>query len=77
VDDGDSNDANMEMEGNGALDIYDDAHVMTYLQIGEVLIRLLPKEKDDIVHKTKRFKWEGNSLLHVWEDGRVKVVPRL
>jgi hypothetical protein len=32
VDDGDSHDVNMvELEGNGTLDIYDDAFVITYL----------------------------------------------
>jgi hypothetical protein len=63
VDGGDSNDANMELEGNGALDIYDDAPIMTYLQACEILIRLLPKAKDHVVHRAKRFKWEGNSFL--------------
>jgi hypothetical protein len=74
VDGGDSVDVDMELEGNGALNIYDDALVMTYLQVGEFLIGLLPKAKDCIVHRAKWFKWEGNSLLWVWANGQVKVV---
>jgi hypothetical protein len=31
VDDGDSHDVDMDLEGNGALDIYDDAPIITYL----------------------------------------------
>jgi len=47
----------MDMEGNGALDIYDDAPIIAYLQAGEVLIRLTPKERDCVVHRAKWFKW--------------------
>jgi hypothetical protein len=43
------------------LDIHEDAHVIAYLHIGEVLVGLTPKERDCIVHKAKRFGWEGNS----------------
>jgi hypothetical protein len=28
----------MELNDNGALDIYDDALIITYLQVGEILI---------------------------------------
>jgi hypothetical protein len=31
VDDGNSYDVDMDLEGNGDLDIYDDAHVIAYL----------------------------------------------
>jgi len=75
VDDGDSQDADMEVEGNGAWDIYDDAFVIAYLQVGEVLIRLIPKEWDHVVHRAKWLKWEGNSFLWVWVNGQVHVVP--
>ncbi len=27
------------------------------------------------MHRAKRFKWEGNSLLRMWVDGELKVVP--
>jgi hypothetical protein len=43
----------MELRGNGALKIYDDALVIAYLQVGEVLIGLTPKEWDHVVHKAK------------------------
>jgi hypothetical protein len=38
VDDGDIHDVDMESEGNGALDIYDDAPVVAYLQACEIPI---------------------------------------
>jgi hypothetical protein len=66
----------MESKGSGALDIYDDAHVIAYLQVGEIPIGLKPKERDRVLHRVKRFKWEGNSLLRMWADGLVKVVLR-
>jgi hypothetical protein len=49
VDDGDPHDVDMELEGNGALDIYDDALVIAYLQTCEILIGLSPKERDRVV----------------------------
>jgi hypothetical protein len=76
MNDGDPHDVDMESKGNGALDIYDDALVIAYLQANEVLIGLTPKERDHVVHKAKRFKWEGNSLLRMWVDRQVKVVLR-
>jgi hypothetical protein len=36
----------MVQEGNGALNIYDDAPIIAYLQANEILIRLTPKEWD-------------------------------
>jgi hypothetical protein len=74
MDDGDLHDVDMELEGNGALDIYDDALVIAYLQAGEVPIGLTLKEKDCVVHKAKWFKWEGNSFLQMWANGQVKVM---
>jgi hypothetical protein len=76
MDDGDPHDVNMELEGNGTLDIYDDALVIAYLQAGEVPIGLTPKERDHVVHRAKRFKWECDFLLQMWANGQVKVVPR-
>ncbi len=69
VDYGDSHDVDMESKGNGALDIYDDAHVISYLQAKEVPIGLTPKENDRVEHKAKWFKWEGNSFLRMWANG--------
>jgi hypothetical protein len=74
VDDGDPHDVDMESKGNGALDIYDDALIIAYLQVGEIPIGLLPKEGDHVVHKAKWFKWESNFLLRMWANGQVKVV---
>jgi len=63
MDDEDPHDVDIESKCNGALDIYDDAFVIAYLQAREVPIGLTPKEKDHVVHKVKGFKWEGNSFL--------------
>jgi hypothetical protein len=73
MDDGDPHDVDMESEGNGALDIYVDAPIIAYLQSIEVPIGLTPKERDHVVHKAKRFKWEGNYFLQMWANGQVKV----
>jgi hypothetical protein len=68
----------MESEGNGALNIYDDAPIVVYLQACEIPIWLSPKKRDCVVHKAKWFKWEGNlTLLWMWANGQVKVVPCL
>ncbi len=53
MDDGNPHDVDMELEGNGALNIYDDAPVIAYLQTGEISIGLTPKERDRVVHKAK------------------------
>jgi hypothetical protein len=53
VDDGDPHDVNMELKGNDDLEIYDDAHVIAYLQVGEVPIGLTPKDMDYVVHRAK------------------------
>ncbi len=42
----DPHDVNIELEGNGALYIHEDAHVITYLQASEVSIGCTPKECD-------------------------------
>jgi hypothetical protein len=43
----------MELEGNSALDIYDNAPIIAYLHAGEVPIGLTPKERDCVVHRAK------------------------
>ncbi len=70
----DPHNVDMELKGNGTLDIYDHAHIIAYLQVSEVPIGLTPKERDHVVHKAKWFKWESNLFLRVWADGEVKVV---
>jgi hypothetical protein len=42
-------DVDMESKGNGALDIYDDAPIIAYLQAREISIGLTPKERDCVV----------------------------
>jgi hypothetical protein len=58
----------IELEGDGALDMYEDAFVITYLQTCEVLIKLKPKESDQVVHRVKWFKWKCNSFLQMLMD---------
>jgi hypothetical protein len=43
---GDSHDVDIKLEGNGALYIHEDAHVITYLQASEVSNGWTPKECD-------------------------------
>ncbi len=73
---GDSHDVDIEPEGDGALHIHVDAPIIAYLRAYEISVGWTPKEWNWAVHKAKWFKWEGNSLLHVWVDGQVQVVPR-
>jgi hypothetical protein len=61
----DSHDVNIESNGDGPLDISKYVLIITYMQIGEVLIRLTSKECDGVMHRAKRFLWEGDSHLHV------------
>jgi hypothetical protein len=35
---------------------------------------ITPKERDNVMHRVKWFKWESNSLLWVWANGKMKVV---
>jgi hypothetical protein len=67
---GDSQEEDIELEGNGAQDIHDDSWIISYLQANEILVEITPKEWIHVVHRAyKQFKWKGNSLLHVWIDG--------
>ncbi len=49
----DSWDLDIELEGDGALNIYEDLHVIAYLQTIEVLVRLTPKKHEQVVHRAK------------------------
>ncbi len=51
MDDGDPHDVDTKLEGNGALDIYDDALIIAYLQAWEILIGLTPEERDCVVRR--------------------------
>jgi hypothetical protein len=66
---GDSQEKDIKPKGNGVLDIHDDLFVIAYLQTNGISVGLTPKELNWVMHKAKRFKWEGNSLLRVWIDG--------
>jgi hypothetical protein len=46
---GDYCDVHIEPKGNVALNIHEDASIITYLQVGEILIWFTPKESDHIV----------------------------
>jgi hypothetical protein len=50
---GDSYDVKIDLKNDGALDIKENAYVIAYLQINEVLIGLTPKEHDWVMHKAK------------------------
>lgn len=49
-------------------------NVIAYLQVGEVLVELTPKECDQVTHKAKRFKWNYNSFSQMWMYEQVQVV---
>ncbi len=66
---GDYCDVNIEPKGNVALNIHEDAFIIAYLQVGEILIGFTPKESDHIVEKVKQPKWESNSFLQMWING--------
>ncbi len=59
------------------MEIHLDLPIMAYLQVGEILMGLTPKEWYRVVHRVKQFRWEGIFLLQVWIDGQVWVVPHL
>ncbi len=54
----DSHDLEIELEGDGVLDIYENALVIAYLQASGIFIELTPKEHDQVVHWATWFKWE-------------------
>ena len=56
-------------------DVYIDSRVLSYLQTGELTTGLTTKDKDRILQRAKRFKWEGSHLLRIWKDGKVRIVP--
>ncbi len=59
----DSHDLEIELEGDGVLDIYENALVIAYLQASEIFIELTPKEHDQVVHWPTWFKWEKQFFL--------------
>jgi len=67
----DSHGVKIVLEGDDAFDIHDDAFVIAYLEVGEVLIGLTSKEWNHVMHGAKQFKWEGDSFLQMWANGRM------
>jgi hypothetical protein len=68
---GDENSCDLEIElkGDGALDIHEDATIIAHLQVNEVLVRLALKEHDQVVHRVKLFKWKRMfSYMCGWMD---------
>jgi hypothetical protein len=49
---------------------------MEYLRSGTLAGTIGAKERDWILQKAKRFKWEGSRMVKIWEDGRVRLVPQ-
>jgi len=61
-----SHDLEIEHEGDGVLDIYENALVIAYLQASEIFIELIPKEHDQVMHWATWCKWEKQfSLMNV------------
>jgi hypothetical protein len=58
-------DVDIEPKGDGALNIYEYAFVIAYLQANEILVKLTPKDFDHIMHKANQFKCKCNSLSQV------------
>ena len=56
-------------------DIHDDALVLEYLRIGGISSTIGTKERDRILQRAKRFRWEKGLVLRVWEEGQVCVIP--
>jgi hypothetical protein len=50
---GDSFSVKIESKGDGALDLHDDAPIITYLQTNELSIGLTPKGQGCVVHRAK------------------------
>jgi hypothetical protein len=57
-------------------DIYSDVLVIEYLCSGTLARTIGAKERDQILQRAKRFKWEGSHMLTLWKDGRVRLVPQ-
>jgi hypothetical protein len=77
LDNGDRHDVDMESKGM-VLWIFMMMHLSLHIcKQMKVLIGLIAKERDHVVHRAKHFKSEGNSFLWMWANGQVKVLPCL
>ncbi len=59
----------------GGRDIYNDVSVVEYLRSGTLASTIGAKERDRILQRAKRFKWEGSHMLKLLKDGQVRLVP--
>lgn len=60
-----SEDPEASNEQGGAKDIHEDSVVLDYLRTGDTATTVTAKERDQILQRAKRFKWEGTHLLRV------------
>jgi len=72
---GTSRNLEIKLDEIRSMDIFGDAQMLTYLQLGELDVGLTFKEKDRVLQKAKRYHWKGKHLLKIWQDGHVQVVP--
>jgi hypothetical protein len=56
-------------------DVHDDTLVLEFLRTSMVPGMVSAKEKDRVLQRAKRYRLEGTHIFHVWEDGRVQIVP--
>ena len=63
-------------DSNVEQDIHNDEQVLQYLRVGSIGGNCDAKERDRILQRAKRFRWEGSQVLRVWSDGKVRVVPK-
>ncbi len=73
----DSCDTNIELKGDGALDIHENTLVISYLQASEILDKLTFKIMTRLCIRAKQFEWEGISLLWVGRNGLAWIMFRL
>ncbi len=75
MDNGDfHHDQDIKLEGNGVLDIHEDIPIIASTSMWSSNWVTL-KEQNHIMHRAKRFKWEGNFLVRVWTNGWIRVLP--
>ncbi len=69
MDNGDSHhDQNIELEGNDALDIHEDAPIIAYLQTCEIPVGFTSKEQNCVVHRSKR---SDGKVIPYYECGQM------
>ncbi|CAM6082514.1 unnamed protein product [Calypogeia fissa] len=72
---GDAMDPESSEDSTGGRDVYEDAVVMHYLRTGVVVGIVGAKERDRILQRAKRFRWEGSHVVRLLVNGQVWLVP--